>query len=132
MHTPVPGKRNAVKIGTELSRGEITVLVDSDTVWTDGTLPELVKPFADASVGGVTTRQRILDPERSWITRWADWLENTRALYSMPAQSRARPGGLPARAAPSRSAGTSSSRSWTTSCTRSSSASSSRSPTTAR
>ena len=38
-------------------------------------------------VGGVTTRQRILDPERSWITRWADWLENTRALYSMPAQS---------------------------------------------
>ena len=76
-----------MKIGTEMSRGEITVLVDSDTVWTDGTLPELVKPFADAAVGGVTTRQRILEPERSWITRWADWLENTRALYSMPAQS---------------------------------------------
>lgn len=87
VHTPIPGKRNAVKIGTELSRGEITVLVDSDTVWTDGTLAELVKPFADPRVGGVTTRQRILEPERSWITRWADWLENTRALYSMPAQS---------------------------------------------
>lgn len=87
VHTPIPGKRNAVKIGTEMSRGEITVLVDSDTVWTDGTLPELVKPFADPKVGGVTTRQRILEPERSWITRWADWLENTRALYSMPAQS---------------------------------------------
>jgi hyaluronan synthase len=87
VHTPIPGKRNAVKIGTELSRGEITVLVDSDTVWTPGTLHELVKPFADASVGGVTTRQRILEPTRSWITRWADWLENTRSLYSMPAQS---------------------------------------------
>ncbi|MBW8871404.1 MAG: glycosyltransferase [Leifsonia sp.] len=87
VHTPIPGKRNAVKIGTELSRGEITVLVDSDTVWTDGTLEELVKPFADQRVGGVTTRQRILEPTRSWITRWADWLENTRALYSMPAQS---------------------------------------------
>jgi hyaluronan synthase len=87
VHTPVPGKRNAVRIGTELSRGEITVLVDSDTVWTPGTLTELVKPFADDRVGGVTTRQRILDPERSWITRWADWLENSRALYSMPAQS---------------------------------------------
>ncbi|TQL01934.1 glycosyltransferase family 2 protein [Cellulomonas sp. SLBN-39] len=87
VHTPIPGKRNAVKIGTQMSRGEITVLVDSDTVWTDGTLPELVKPFADPNVGGVTTRQRILEPERSWITRWADWLENTRALYSMPAQS---------------------------------------------
>ncbi|AYF98984.1 glycosyltransferase [Protaetiibacter intestinalis] len=87
VHTPIPGKRNAVKIGTELSTGEITVLVDSDTVWTDGTLAELVKPFADPTIGGVTTRQRILKPERSWITRWADWLENSRALYSMPAQS---------------------------------------------
>lgn len=87
VHTPIPGKRNAVKIGTELSNGEITILVDSDTVWTDDTLAELVRPFADESIGGVTTRQRILDPERSWITRWADWLENSRALYSMPAQS---------------------------------------------
>ncbi|WP_165064102.1 glycosyltransferase [Marisediminicola senii] len=87
VHTPIPGKRNAVMIGTELSTGEITVLVDSDTVWTDNTLSELVRPFADPSVGGATTRQRILEPERSWITRWADWLENSRALYSMPAQS---------------------------------------------
>jgi len=87
VHTPIPGKRNAVMIGTELSTGDITVLVDSDTVWTPGTLAELVKPFADSTVGGVTTRQRILEPERSWITRWADWLENSRALYSMPAQS---------------------------------------------
>ncbi|CAN5154683.1 N/A [soil metagenome] len=87
VHTPIPGKRNAVKIGTELSNGDITVLVDSDTVWTENTLSELLKPFADTKVGGVTTRQRILEPERSWITRWADWLENSRALYSMPAQS---------------------------------------------
>jgi len=87
VHTPIPGKRNAVMIGTELSNGEITILVDSDTVWTDNTLSELVKPFADERVGGVTTRQRILEPNRSWITRWADWLENSRALYSMPAQS---------------------------------------------
>jgi cellulose synthase/poly-beta-1,6-N-acetylglucosamine synthase-like glycosyltransferase len=86
-HTPIPGKRNAVMIGTELSNGDITVLVDSDTVWTPGTLSELVRPFAEANVGGVTTRQRILEPQRSWITRWADWLENSRALYSMPAQS---------------------------------------------
>ncbi|MBT2504117.1 glycosyltransferase [Curtobacterium sp. ISL-83] len=86
-HTPIPGKRNAVKVGTEMSNGDITVLVDSDTVWTPGALEELLRPFADESVGGVTTRQRILEPERSWITRWADWLENSRALYSMPAQS---------------------------------------------
>lgn len=85
--TPTPGKRNAVKVGTHLSSGDIVVLCDSDTIWTEGTLHELVKPFADARVGGVTTKQRILEPRRSFLTRWADWLENSRALYSMPAQS---------------------------------------------
>jgi hyaluronan synthase len=85
--TPVAGKRNAVKIGVERSLGEIVLLVDSDTIWTEGTHDELIKPFANPGIGGVTTRQRILDPKRGFLTRWADWLENSRALYSMPAQS---------------------------------------------
>jgi hyaluronan synthase len=85
--TPVPGKRNAVQVGVQAAVGDVVVLVDSDTVWTDDTLAELVKPFADPRVGGVTTRQRILDPGRSFLTRWCDWMENSRALYAMPAQS---------------------------------------------
>ncbi len=44
VHTPIPGKRNAVKIGTELSRYDITVLVDSDTVWTPGTCASWSNP----------------------------------------------------------------------------------------
>ncbi len=87
MWTPIAGKRNAVKEGTERAWGEIVLLVDSDTIWTPGVLSELIKPFIDSTVGGVTTRQRILEPERCFLTRWADWLENVRALYSMPAQS---------------------------------------------
>ena len=85
--TGIAGKRNAVRLGVALSSGEISVLVDSDTLWTPGTLRELVKPFADPAVGGVTTRQRILDPSRNVLTRWADWLENVRNEYSMPAMS---------------------------------------------
>jgi hyaluronan synthase len=85
--TPVAGKRNALRIGIEKVVGEVVVLVDSDTLWTEGTLEELLKPFADSRVGGVTTRQRILDPDRNFLTRWADWLESSRSLYSMPAQS---------------------------------------------
>jgi hyaluronan synthase len=85
--TSVAGKRNAVRIGVERSIGEIVLLVDSDTIWTENTLEELVKPFADPGVGGASTRQRILEPKRNFLTRWADWLENSRALYSMPAQS---------------------------------------------
>lgn len=87
LYTPVAGKRNALRTGIEASRSDVSVLVDSDTLWTPTTLSELVKPFADERVGGVTTRQRILRPERSLITRWMDWLENTRSLYAMPAQS---------------------------------------------
>lgn len=85
--TPVAGKRHAVQLGTERARGDVVVLVDSDTIWTAGMLSELLKPFADPRVGGVTTKQRILDHDRCLLTRWADWLENTRALYAMPAQS---------------------------------------------
>lgn len=85
--TPIAGKRNALSLGVDYATGDIVVLVDSDTIWTDGALDELVKPFADPKIGGVTTRQRILDPTRHFFTRWADWLENSRALYSLPAQS---------------------------------------------
>jgi hyaluronan synthase len=85
--TATPGKRNAVRIGTAMASGDIVVLCDSDTIWTDDTLPELLKPFADVRIGGVTTKQRVLAPRRSFLTRWADWMENSRALYSMPAQS---------------------------------------------
>jgi hyaluronan synthase len=85
--TEVPGKRNAIRVGLEHTSGEVAVLVDSDTVWTGSTLRELLKPFSDPQVGGVTTRQRIIDPGRSVLTRWADWLENIRNEYSMPAMS---------------------------------------------
>jgi hyaluronan synthase len=85
--TSVPGKRNAIREGVDRSTGDLVVLVDSDTLWTRHTLRELVKPFIDPSIGGVTTNQRIVDPERNVLTRWADWLENLRVQYSMPAMS---------------------------------------------
>lgn len=121
--TATPGKRNAIRVGVEHATGDVAVLVDSDTLWTPGCLAELCKPFADQAVGGVTTRQRILDAYRwqgplpidqqasdrqftgrrrppflrvrrrgqltvaRFIRRWCDWLENSRALYSLPAQS---------------------------------------------
>ena len=69
-------KRNAVRIGVEMAPGEVVVLLDSDTIWTGGTVAELLKPFADPPRGRRDHRQRILDPERNHLTRWADWLEN--------------------------------------------------------
>ncbi|HEY7143984.1 MAG TPA: glycosyltransferase [Streptosporangiaceae bacterium] len=85
--TPTAGKRNALRLAIERATGHVAVIVDSDTLWTPSTLRELVKPFRDPDVGGVTTRQRIFWPRRSVLTRWADWLETARAEYSLPAMS---------------------------------------------
>lgn len=85
--TPVAGKRNAVRLGLEKAAGEIIALVDSDTIWTKDTLKELVKPFADGEVGGVTTRQKIMQPNRNLITRFSSLMEEIRAEGSMKAMS---------------------------------------------
>lgn len=61
-------------------------------------MSEIKKPFRDASVGGVTSYQRIYQPNRTWVTRFADWLEEIRSDNSMPAMSvTGRVGCLPGR-----------------------------------
>ena len=100
-YTSVAGKRNAVCVGMEhtMPDSDIAILVDSDTVWTENTLSELVKPFAcDDEIGGVTTRQKILDPNRKLVTMFANLLEEIRAEGSMKAMSyRGKVGCLPGR-----------------------------------
>ncbi len=56
------GKRPALADGIRASSGEIAALVDSDVVWSPSLLDEALRPFADPAVGGVTTRQNVLDP----------------------------------------------------------------------
>lgn len=85
--TKTPGKRNALKLGFEKAKGEIVLIVDSDTLWTEDTLNELLKPFKDEKVGGVTTRQKVYEPNRNALTRFADWLEDIRSIHSLPAMS---------------------------------------------
>jgi hyaluronan synthase len=89
-YTPIAGKRNAIKVAMEHVnyRSDIAVLVDSDTIWTENTLVELLKPFAcDENIGGVTTRQKILQPERKLVTMFANLLEEIRAEGTMKAMS---------------------------------------------
>ena len=87
IHLPVAGKRPALKAGIERASGDVVVLVDSDTIWARNTLEELLKPFRDPLVGGVTTHQEILMAERSWVTRFAAWMEQVRCCISFPALS---------------------------------------------
>ncbi len=57
-----PGKRTALARGIEATKEDFIVVVESDTMVNSETIPELIKPFADESVGGVVGDQRIYKP----------------------------------------------------------------------
>lgn len=61
--TEQPGKRKALADGARAAKGEIIAFVDSDTVWADSLLKYALPPFADTSIGGVSTRQNVLHPK---------------------------------------------------------------------
>jgi hyaluronan synthase len=88
---PIPkqGKRVAIQVGLGASDPgtEVVVVLDSDTIWAPNLLRELLLPFADPRVGGVTPRQAVFDRNGNAIRRLADWIEDIRYRYSVPAQS---------------------------------------------
>ncbi|MGN9912907.1 glycosyltransferase [Phytohabitans sp. LJ34] len=60
--TDVPGKRDALRRGWEAASTPLVALVDSDTIWADDVAARVRMPFADAGVGGVSTRQNVYNP----------------------------------------------------------------------
>ena len=86
---PKSGKRAAIAAGLAASdpATDVVVVVDSDTVWQAGALTEMLRPFADPRVGGVTPRQAIFHVGSSPVRRLADWMEDLRYHLTVPAQS---------------------------------------------
>jgi hypothetical protein len=87
--TDDPAKRNSLTIGIEAATQPIVVLSDSDTLWEPDLLRNLLMPFADLQVGGVGSRQRVVDPGSSVWRRAADWMLDAKYLTYIPAMSRA-------------------------------------------
>lgn len=83
------GKRQAIAAGLAASdpTTDVVVVLDSDTEWERGALEEMLRPFADPRVGGVTPRQAIFDVGVNGVRRLADWLEDLRYHLTVPAQS---------------------------------------------
>jgi hyaluronan synthase len=86
---PKSGKRAAIAAGLRASdpSTDVVIVLDSDTSWEPGALRELLRPFADPRVGGVTPRQAIFDPDANPVRRLADWMEDLRYHVVVPAQS---------------------------------------------
>ncbi len=83
------GKRSALGVGIREAVGEILVLTDSDTSWQPGLLKAVQHPFADPSVGAVSTQQNVYERSTSMWRRIADWLVNLRYYDYVPAMGRA-------------------------------------------
>jgi hyaluronan synthase len=86
---PKVGKRMAIAAGLRESDPgtDVVVVLDSDTVWAPGALAEMLRPFADPRVGGVTPRQAIFGVGANPVRRLADWMEDIRYHLTVPAQS---------------------------------------------
>lgn len=86
---PHAGKRSALGEGMRRASGELFILTDSDTFWQPGLLASVQMPFADPSVGGVSTQQNVYQRTTSVWRRVADWLVNLRYLDYVPAMGAA-------------------------------------------
>lgn len=83
------GKRSALGAGIRRARGEVLVLVDSDTSWKPGLLAAVQMPFVDPGVGAVSTQQNVYDRRSSIWRRIADWLVDLRYYDYVPAMGQA-------------------------------------------
>ncbi|MFY9265587.1 MAG: glycosyltransferase [Solirubrobacterales bacterium] len=86
--TDNPAKRNSLRVGILAASKPIVVLSDSDTLWEPDCLKNLLMPFADPTVGGVGTRQRVWDVSSSVWRRAADWMLDAKYLTYVPAMAR--------------------------------------------
>ncbi|TDO42464.1 cellulose synthase/poly-beta-1,6-N-acetylglucosamine synthase-like glycosyltransferase [Paractinoplanes brasiliensis] len=66
---PNGGKANALNAGVALSRTELIVMVDADTVVEPGAIRRLVQPFADPRVGAVAGNVKVGN-RRGLIGKW--------------------------------------------------------------
>jgi N-acetylglucosaminyltransferase len=82
------GKRSALGVGVRAARGEIVVLSDSDTLWTEGLLANVQMPFKDPTVGAVGTQQNVYQRTTSVWRRIADWMVTLRYTDYVPAMGR--------------------------------------------
>ena len=82
-----PGKRAAIRVGIEEARNPIFLLTGSDTRLTESTIREILKPFIDPAIGGVTGHVAVANP-RGVGAKCYQWAVALRNLMLYPAMSR--------------------------------------------
>jgi poly-beta-1,6 N-acetyl-D-glucosamine synthase len=63
------GKASALNLGISMSKGDIIVALDADTLFTPDTIWKLVRHFADPTVGAVSGNVKVGNPN-NLLTKW--------------------------------------------------------------
>ncbi len=84
--TPKPGKRQALADGIVEAKSKIVALVDSDSIWDSKIKENLLGPFSNPVIGGVTPRNHPLKRESIW-QKMTDVFWDMRNYYDLPSQT---------------------------------------------
>jgi hyaluronan synthase len=80
-------KREAVYEGLKIAKGEITILVDSDSFLEPTAIKEIVKPFKDPKVGAVAGNIKVANPQ-SFLRKFQDSFYHWNFEFVMKTQGR--------------------------------------------
>lgn len=80
------GKRQAIVDGVIASNSKIVALVDSDTVWASDIRQDLLAPFSDPLIAGVTPRNHPLRRSTIW-QKMTDIFWDIRNYHDLPSQT---------------------------------------------
>lgn len=73
---PHKGKPFALQIALKKAKGDIIILTDGDTYFDKDSVSELIKPFKEKNVGGVSGRPVSMDPRNNKFGYWGHLLSD--------------------------------------------------------
>lgn len=74
---PHKGKPTALKMALDKAKGDIIILTDGDTYFAKDAVAELIKPFENKSVGGVSGKPQSQDDRNSLFGYWGHLLSDS-------------------------------------------------------
>ena len=80
------GKREAIVEGIIAANSKIVALVDSDTMWSSEIREDLLAPFNDPDIAGVTPRNHPIERNSLW-QKMTDIFWDMRNYYDLPSQT---------------------------------------------
>ena len=80
------GKREAIVEGIIAANSKIVALVDSDTMWSNEIRNDLLAPFNDPDIAGVTPRNHPIERNSLW-QKMTDIFWDIRNFYDLPSQT---------------------------------------------